>query len=88
MMRSGDERGMMVAVEMAIILPVLLGIVGLLIVLATQALTQMTVTSAASQSARAASIERDTATATSSARAVAASTLVEPGPPAAVPTLR
>ena len=79
MPRTDNQRGMMVAVETAIILPVLLGVVGLLIVLATHALAQMTVTSAASQAARAASIERDTATATSSARAVAASTLVESG---------
>ena len=70
---------MMVAVETAIILPVLLGMVGLLVVLATGALAQMTVDSAASQAARAASLERDTATATASARQVAASTLTESG---------
>ena len=69
----------MVAVETAIILPVLLGMVGLLVVLATGALAQMTVNSAASQAARAASLERDTATATASARQVAASTLTESG---------
>ena len=69
----------MVAVETAIILPVLLGMVGLLVVLATGALAQMTVDSAASQAARAASLERDTGTATASARQVAASTLTESG---------
>ena len=47
---------MMVAVETAIILPILLGMVGLLVVLATGALAQMTVNSAASQAARAASL--------------------------------
>ena len=70
---------MMVAVETAIILPILLGMVGLLVVLATGALAQMTVNSAASQAARAASLERDTGTATASARQVAASTLTESG---------
>lgn len=69
----------MVAVETAIILPVLLAMVGLLVVLATGALAQMTVDSAASQAARAASLERDTGTATASARQVAASTLTESG---------
>lgn len=69
----------MVAVETAIILPILLGMVGLLVVLATGALAQMTVNSAASQAARAASLERDTGTATASARQVAASTLTESG---------
>ena len=69
----------MVAVETAIILPVLLGMVGLLVVLATGALAQMAVDSAASQAARAASLERDTGTATASARQVAASTLTESG---------
>ena len=69
----------MVAVETAIILPVLLGMVGLLVVLATGALAQMAVDSAASQAARAASLERDTGTATASARHVAASTLTESG---------
>lgn len=69
----------MVAVETALILPVLLGMIGLLVVLANSALTQMAVSSAASQAARAASIERDTGTAVAAARAVAASTLAESG---------
>lgn len=69
----------MVAVETAIILPVLLLIVGLLVVLAGMQLTQQAVTSAASQAARAASIERDPGTAAASARRVAAASLAESG---------
>ncbi len=72
-------RGMMVAVETAIILPVLLLLVGLLIVLARGQLAQITVASAAAQAARAASIERTTASAVEAARSVAASSLVESG---------
>ena len=69
----------MVAVETALILPILLGMVGLLIVLASSAQASMTVGSAASQAARAASLERTTPAATAAARGVAASTLAESG---------
>ena len=69
----------MVAVETAIILPVLLAMVGLLVVLATGALAQMTVNSAASQAARAASLERDAPAAVTAARTIATSTLTESG---------
>ncbi len=72
-------RGMMVAVETAIILPVLLLLVGLLIVLARGQLAQLTVASAAAQAARAASIERTTSSAVEAARGVAASSLAESG---------
>ncbi len=75
----GDERGAMVAVETALILPILLGMIGLLIVLAASAQTSMAVGSAASQAARAASLERDTGAATAAAHTVAASTLTESG---------
>ncbi len=68
---------MVTAVETAIILPILLGFVGLLVVLAGGALAQMTVTSAAAQAARAASLERDPVSAISAARGVAASTLAQ-----------
>ena len=73
------ERGAMVAVETALILPVLLGMVGLLIVLAFSAQASMAVGSAASQAARAASLERNTSTAVGAARDVATSTLAESG---------
>lgn len=73
------ERGMMVAVETALVLPVLLLMVGLLIVLARGHLATMTVGSAAAQAARAASLERDTPTALTAARNVASSTLEESG---------
>lgn len=73
------ERGAMVAVETALILPILLGMVGLLIVLASSAQASMAVASAASQAARAASLERDTSTAVGAARDVATSTLAESG---------
>ncbi len=73
------ERGMMIAVETAIILPVLLLLVGLLIVLARGQLAQMTVESAAAQAARAASIERNTTAAVEAARSVAASSLSDSG---------
>lgn len=70
---------MSVAVEAAIILPVLLLIVGLLVVLAGQALASMAVSSAAAQGARAASIERDTGAAVTAARQVVAVSLAESG---------
>ena len=69
----------MVAVETALILPVLLGMVGLLIVLASSAQASMAVGSAASQAARAASLERDAAAAVTAARTIATSTLTESG---------
>lgn len=78
-MKHRDQRGMMVAVETAIILPALLLIVGLLVVLASQALTGMAVSSAAAQAARAASIERDPASAASAAQSVARASLAESG---------
>ncbi|MBB1510970.1 TadE/TadG family type IV pilus assembly protein [Tessaracoccus sp. MC1756] len=78
-MKHRDQRGMMVAVETAIILPALLLIVGLLVVLASQALTGMAVSSAAAQAARAASIEREPASAASAAQSVAGASLAESG---------
>lgn len=78
-MRPKDQRGMMIAVETAIIIPVLLLVIGLLVVLAHQALANLAVSSAASQAARAASIERDPGAATGAARTVAGSSLAESG---------
>lgn len=73
------ERGHAVAIEAAIILPVLVLFVGLVIVLARDALVQQAVGAAASQAARAASLERSALTAGSSAESVATAALVDMG---------
>lgn len=74
-----DQRGAMAAVEAALILPVLLLMVGLTVVLAQDQLAQQAVSSAAAQGARAASVERTPATATTAAHQVVTSTLSEAG---------
>lgn len=75
--RQRDERGQMVAVEAALILPVLLLIVGLVIVLGRDALAEQAVGSAAATAARAASIERTTSEATAAAQSAATLALGE-----------
>lgn len=69
----------MVGVEAAVVLPVMLLFVGLVIVLANLAIADQMVTNAASQAARAASIERNTSTAVSAARSAATEALREAG---------
>ena len=73
------ERGHSVAVEAAIILPVLVLFVALVVILARDALAQQAIGAAASQAARAASLERSTAAAQSSAQSVAGSALGDAG---------
>lgn len=67
------------AVEAAIILPVLILFVALVIVLARDALAQQAIGGAASQGARAASLERSTASARASAESVAEAALSDAG---------
>ena len=74
-----DDRGHAMAVEAAIILPVLILFVALVIVLARDALAQQAVGAAASQAARAASLERSTASARTSAGSSAESALSDAG---------
>lgn len=69
----------MAAVEAALILPVLLLMVGLTVVLAQDQLAQQAVSSAASQGARAASVERSPGAATAAAQQVVSSSLSEAG---------
>lgn len=67
-MRSrNDERGYMVAIEAALLLPVLLLLVGLVIVLGRSALAEQAVGAAAANAARAASMERTISDATAAA---------------------
>lgn len=70
---------MMSAVEAAIILPALVLVVGLVIVLARDALAQQAVASAAQQAARAVSVERTSSDGIAAARMVAASSLADAG---------
>lgn len=67
------ERGHAVGIEAAIILPALVLFVALVIVLARDALAQQAIGGAASQAARAASLERTPRSARASAQSVAAS---------------
>lgn len=57
-MRRRDQRGMAVSVEAAIVIPALILFVGLVVILARDALAQQAVGAAAAQAARSASIER------------------------------
>lgn len=75
--RWRDERGQMVAVEAAIILPALLMIVGLVVLLGRDAMAEQAVGSAAASAARAASIQRASTEADTAARATAAQALAE-----------
>lgn len=74
-----DERGQMVAVEAAVILPALLLIAGLVILLGRDALAEQAVGSAAASAARAASIERNANQASGAAQAAAGLALGEAG---------
>lgn len=78
-MHRRNERGAMVGVEAAVVLPALLLLVGLLVVLATMVLADQAVSGAAAQAARAASSERDVGRAVASAKDVASLTLAESG---------
>ena len=69
------ERGHAVALESAIILPATILLVALVILLARDALAQQAVGAAASQAARAASLERSPQAARTSAQSVAAAAL-------------
>lgn len=73
--RGLDERGHAVAIEAAIILPVLVLFAALVIVLASETLAHQSVGGAASQAARAASLERSPATARGAAESVAGAAL-------------
>lgn len=67
----------MVAIEAAVLLPVLLLVVGLVIVLGREALAQQAVGAAATNAARAASMERTIAGASSAANSVVSLSLGE-----------
>lgn len=71
------ERGFMVAIEAALLLPVLLLVVGLVIVLGRSALAEQAVGAAAANAARAASIERTIPDATAAAVSTARVSLGE-----------
>ena len=58
MIPKRSERGSSVAVEAALVLPVAMLFIGLVIVIAGQALAQQAVTAAAARAARAASLEK------------------------------
>lgn len=74
-MTTRTQRGSAVAIEATIIIPALVLLVGLVILLARDALTQQAIGSAASQAARAASLERSPHTARLAADSAAASAL-------------
>lgn len=71
MNRSRGQRGMSVAVEAALVLPVAMLLVGLVIILAGLALVQQAVDAAAYRAARAASLERSVRVAEEAAYAAA-----------------
>lgn len=73
------EAGHAVAIEAAIILPALVLFVGLVIVLAREELAHQAVGSAASQAARAASLERSGPVARTAAESAAGSSLADSG---------
>lgn len=73
--RGRDARGHAVAIEAAIILPVLVLFAALVIVLARETLAHQSVGGAASQAARAASLERSPAAARAAADSVAGAAL-------------
>lgn len=77
--RRVTERGVAVAVEAALVIPALVLFVGLVIVLARGMLVDQAVGAAASQAARAASLERSASDATSAAHAIAAASLADAG---------
>lgn len=70
-----DQRGMAVSVEAAIVIPALILFVGLVAILARDALAQQAVGAAAAQAARSASIERTVPEARAAALATAEAAL-------------
>lgn len=77
--RQRGHRGSAVAIEATLIIPALVLFVALVVVLARDALTDQTVGGAASQAARAASLERSPAQARAAANSAADSTLLNAG---------
>lgn len=74
-MSKRDQRGLAVSVESAVLVPALVLFVGLLVFLAREALVEQAVGAAASQAARAASLERGVTDAREAARRTAAAAL-------------
>lgn len=74
-----DQRGLSGAVEAAIILPVLAMFIGLVVVVARDALAGQAVASAAAHGARAASVERSASAAVPAAESVVQNSLDEAG---------
>lgn len=74
-MRRRDQRGMAVSIEAAVVIPALILFVGLVVILARDALAQQAVGAAAAQAARSASIERTVADAREAAAASAEAAL-------------
>lgn len=70
-MRRRDQRGMSVSIEAAVVIPALILFVGLVMILARDALAQQAVGAAAAQAARSASIERTVTDARSAATTTA-----------------
>lgn len=73
------QRGSAVAIEATLIIPALVLFVALVIVLARDALTEQAIGGAASQAARAASLERSFSSAQEAAHAAAASSILDAG---------
>ncbi|TRY17252.1 pilus assembly protein [Tessaracoccus rhinocerotis] len=74
-MRRRDQRGMAVSIEAAVVIPALILFVGLVVILARDALAQQAVGAAAAQAARSASIERTVGEARAAAAATAEAAL-------------
>lgn len=77
MRRAGDERGLAMAVEAVVILPVLVLFIGLVISLARIAIAEQSVGAAAAAAARSASIERSSSRAHSAALEAARQSLAQ-----------
>ncbi len=78
-MSRDRERGNVVALEAAVILPAMILMVALVIVLAKDALAQQAIGAAASQAARAASLERSPHLARSAAESMVGNALLDAG---------
>lgn len=77
MRRAGDERGLAMAVEAVVILPVLVLFIGLVISLARIAIAEQSVGAAAAAAARSASLERTSSSAHSAALEAARQSLAQ-----------
>ncbi len=77
MRRAGDERGLAMAVEAVVILPVLVLFIGLVISLARIAIAEQSVGAAAAAAARSASLERSSSRAHSAALEAARQSLAQ-----------